>query len=140
MAARAPWPEASCACARPMHSELVMKMSTRMVQMAGPAAAGPSSATSSGTPMKPVFGKAATRAPNAASFRCTRRLQVTATVKNTSSSAHSSHTPNMPGCSSSSTGVFAPKRNSMQGSAKYRTKLFSPAMALSGSTFCRPAR
>ena len=73
-------------------------------------------------------------------MRCTRRLQVTATVKNTSSSAHSSHTPNMPGCSNSSTGVLAPKRNSMQGSAKYRTKLFSPAMALSGSTFCRPAR
>jgi hypothetical protein len=28
-------------------------------------------ATSSGTPMKPVFGKAATRAPKAASFNCT---------------------------------------------------------------------
>ena len=58
-----------------------------------------------------------------------------ATVKNTTSSPHSSQVPNMPGCSNSSTGVLAPNRNSMQGSAKYSTKLLSPAMALSGSTF-----
>jgi len=30
-------------------------------------------------------------------------------------------------------GVFAPKRNNMQGSAKYSTKLLSPGMAFSGN-------
>ena len=74
-AARAPRPAASCICASAMHSEVVMNRSARMVQIIGPAAAGPSSATSSGTPMKPVFGNAATSAPKAASFRCTRSLE-----------------------------------------------------------------
>jgi hypothetical protein len=60
-----------------MHSELVMTMSTTMVTMAGPARCAPSSATSSGTPMKPVLGKAATRAPKAASFQPMRALRVT---------------------------------------------------------------
>ena len=72
-----------------MHSELVMKRSASTVQITGPAAAGPISATSSGTPMKPVLGNAATSAPNAASFRCTASLSVTAMVKKTISSAHS---------------------------------------------------
>ena len=42
-----------------------------MAPITGPAAASPSSATSSGTPMKPAFGKAATSAPKAASRRST---------------------------------------------------------------------
>ena len=65
-AARVPSPAASCICASAMHSEVVMNRSARMVQIIGPAAAGPSSATSSGTPMKPVFGNDATSAPKAA--------------------------------------------------------------------------
>ena len=72
-----------------MHSELVTIRSASTVQIAGPAAAGPSSATSRGTPMKPVLGNDATRAPNAAFFRSTPSLKVTATVKNTISTAHS---------------------------------------------------
>ena len=60
-----------------------------MVAIAGPAAAAPSKATSSGTPMKPVFGKAATSAPNAASFQPMRRFMLTVTTKPTSTSAHS---------------------------------------------------
>ena len=51
-------------------------MSTSMVRMAGPAAAGPSSATSSGTPMKPELGNAATSAPSEASFQRMRRSMV----------------------------------------------------------------
>ena len=53
---------------------------------------------------------------------------------NTISSAHSRYTASSVGFSSSSTGVFMPKRNSMHGSAKYSTKAFSPGIALSGST------
>jgi len=60
-----------------------------MVRMAGPAAAAPSRATSSGTPMKPVLGNAATSAPNAASFQPMRWFMLTATTKPTSTSAHS---------------------------------------------------
>ena len=48
-------------------------MSASTAQITGPAAAGPSSATSSGTPMNPVFGNAATSAPKAASRGGTRR-------------------------------------------------------------------
>ena len=55
-------------------------MSTRMVTMAGPAALAPNSATSSGTPMKPVLGKAPTNAPKAASFQPMRPCSVTATT------------------------------------------------------------
>ncbi len=72
---RQPAPAASWACANAMHNELVMNRSTRMVLIIGPATCGPISATSSGTPMKPVFGKAATSAPKAASFRCTLPAQ-----------------------------------------------------------------
>ena len=71
-----------------MHSDVVNTMSTSMVRIAGPAAAGPSSATSSGTPMKPVLGKAATSAPKAASFQ-PRRRRVSATVAATSATAQS---------------------------------------------------
>ena len=86
-AARPPWPEASCACARPMHSELVTSRSISSVVITGAAAAGPSSAAISGTPMKPLFGNAATSAPNAASFKCTRGDSVARTVAATISSA-----------------------------------------------------
>jgi len=72
-----------------MHSELVMTMSTTMVTMAGPALCAPSSATKSGTPMKPVLGKAATSAPKAASFQPMCALRVSATVAPTITSAHS---------------------------------------------------
>ncbi len=58
-----------------------------MVRIAGPAAAAPSSATSSGTPMKPVLGKAATRAPKAASFQRMRAFRLNFTVPATISSA-----------------------------------------------------
>ena len=86
------------ACAKPcssapsrrdkaIHSEVVNTMSIMMVTMAGPAAVGPNRATSKGTPMKPVFGNAATRAPNAASFQPTRRFMLTATTKATMLSA-----------------------------------------------------
>ncbi len=71
------------------HSELVMSMSTAIVRIAGPATCAPSSATSSGTPMKPVFGKAATSAPKAASFQPMRGPRVASTVPATISSAHS---------------------------------------------------
>ena len=100
---------------------LVKNRSARMEQMTGPAAALPISATSSGTPMKPVLGKAATSAPKAASFMPTRSDKDMLTVKNTISSAEHRYTPNTTGFSSSSTGVVLPKRNSMQGSAKYST-------------------
>ena len=54
----------------------------------GPAACAPSSATSSGTPMKPVLGKAATSAPKEASFQAMRPLRVSITVKTTINNAH----------------------------------------------------
>ena len=92
-----------------------------MVQITGPAAAGPSRATSRGTPMKPVLGKAATRAPKAASFSPTRGLSDTRTVIATTSRAHTRYTSITVGFSKSSTGVFMPKRNSMQGRAKNST-------------------
>jgi hypothetical protein len=60
-----------------------MTMSTKIVTMAGPAACGPSSATKSGTPMKPVLGKAPTRAPKAASFQPMRPRSVTRTTSAT---------------------------------------------------------
>ena len=50
-----------------MQRDVVMTMSMTMVTMAGPAAAVPSKATNKGTPIKPVLGKAPTKAPNAAS-------------------------------------------------------------------------
>ena len=139
-AARPPWPLASCACASAMHSDEVSTMSVSMVLITGPAAAGPSSVASSGTPMKPELGKAATSAPKAASFRFTRAERVNQTVPNTTSSAASVYTPSTTGLSSSPSGVVRPKRNSMAGSAKYRTKALRPGIALSGSTFWRAAR
>ena len=72
-ATRAPCSAAPCACASAMHSELVTNRSASTLQITGPAAAGPSSATSSGTPMKPVFGNAATSAPKAASLAARAR-------------------------------------------------------------------
>ena len=77
-----------------MHSEVVITMSTSMPTMMGAAACAPSRATSSGTPMKPVLGKAATSAPKEASFQRMRWFSVTAMVKPTMTSAHSSQTVN----------------------------------------------
>ena len=68
--------------------------------------------------MKPRFGNAATKAPKAASFRCTRGDRVTAMVKATISSPVSAYTASTAGLSSSASGVLAPKRNSRHGSAK----------------------
>ena len=119
--------------ARPRQSELVTNRSTSRVQITGPAAACPSSATSSGTPMKPLFGKAATSAPKAASFSWTLAPCVTAMVKETITSAAARYTPSTPGFNSSSTGVFMPKRNNMQGRAKKSTKPFKPGIAASAS-------
>ena len=56
--------------------------------MAGPAACAPSSATSSGTPMKPVLGNAATSAPNDASFQPMREFRLDHDHEATISSAH----------------------------------------------------
>jgi hypothetical protein len=84
--------------------------------------------------MKPVLGKAATRAPKAAFCSRTVLLSVTAMVKKTINIAAARYRPSTTGLSSSTMGVLAPKRNSRQGSAKYRTKALSPGMALSGST------
>lgn len=84
-----PWVPAPSRRDNAMHSELVMTMSTTMVTMAGPALCAPSNATKSGTPMKPVLGKAATRAPKAASFQPMRALRVRATAAPTMTSAHS---------------------------------------------------
>jgi len=123
-----------------MHSEVVMTMSTTMVTMAGPALCAPSSATSSGTPMKPVLGKAATRAPKAASFQLVRGPRVASTVPATIASAHSRYTPATAGSSSCAMGVLAPKRYNMHGSAKYSTKALSPGMAGCGNTPLRAAR
>ena len=86
-AARAP-PAAPPACASAMHSELVTNMSIRMVAIIGPTTAGPNRAANSGTPMKPVFGNAATSAPNEASFRPTTSSSEKAIVTSTISSAH----------------------------------------------------
>ena len=60
---------AAPSCDSAMHSELVTTMSSASATMAGAAAAWPNSAISSGTPMKPLFGKAATSAPKAASLQ-----------------------------------------------------------------------
>ena len=84
--------------------------------------------------MKPVLGKAATRAPKEALFQSMRWLTVTATVKDTMISAHSRYTPITAGSSSCRIGVVEPKRYNMQGSAKYSTKVLSPGMAACGST------
>ena len=130
----------SAAWASAMHSELVMNRSTSSVTTSGPTAPGPSSATSSGTPMKPVLGKAATRAPKLASLRPTRSLRLQLITTNTMSSAAARYTASSTGLSISTMGVLAPKRNSMQGSAKYRTNALSPGMALSGNTWRCAAR
>ena len=84
-------------------------------------------------PMKPLFGKAATSAPKAASFSWTLAPCVTAMVKETITSAAARYTPSTPGFNSSSTGVFMPKRNNMQGRAKKSTKPFKPGIAASAS-------
>ena len=122
-----------------MHSELVMNMSTSRVVIIGPAAAGPSIATISGTPMKPEFGNAATSAPNAAFFRSTLGPSVTAMVKNTISSADAAYTASATGSSKVASGSPAPKRNSMHGSAKNSTYTLRPGIALSGSIWRRAA-
>ena len=114
-------------------------MSTSMVRMAGPAACAPSSATSSGTPINPVLGKAATSAPNAASFQPIR-ARVSATVPPTITSAHSTYTPATAGSSNCAIGVLEPKRNNIHGSAKNSTKAFSPGMAACGNVPLRAAR
>jgi len=88
-ATAAPCSSAASISDRARHSEVVITMSTVMVTMAGPAAAGPSKATNSGTPMKPVLGNAPTRAPSEASFQRIRSLRLTTTLKATMTKAHS---------------------------------------------------
>ena len=85
-------------------------MSNSMVRMVGPAAAGPSSATSSGTPMKPELGKAATSAPSEASFQRMRWFSVMAMQTPTITNPHSRYTPATEASSSSAIGVVEPKR------------------------------
>ena len=68
-ATSAPWTSAESSRDSAMHSDEVITRSMTMVTIAGPAARAPSSATSSGTPMKPVLGNAPTSAPKDASFQ-----------------------------------------------------------------------
>ena len=93
-------------------------MSIEMVIITGPATPAPSRAASSGTPMKPVLGKDATRAPKDASFQPMRPRRVTAIVAPTISSAPMPQTRATGPSSSCAIGVRAPKRNSMHGRAK----------------------
>ncbi len=99
----------------------MISRSISTVVITGPAAAGPSSAASIGTPMKPVLGNATVSAPNAASFGPTRAERVSAMVPNTITSAAASHTAITEASISWATGSDAPKRYSMHGSAKNRT-------------------
>jgi len=87
-ATAAPCSPAASSRDKAMHKDVVNTMSTAMVTMAGPAAAGPSKATSSGTPMNPVLGKAATKAPSDASFQRMRGFRLTETVNATIRLAH----------------------------------------------------
>jgi hypothetical protein len=75
-------------------------MSIASATMGGPAAAAPSRATSSGTPMKPEFGNAATSAPNDASFDPVAPRCVVAIVIATITSAQSRWVIDTPGPSS----------------------------------------
>ena len=56
-----------------MHKDDVNTMSTLMATRVGPAAPGPSRLTNNGMPIKPEFGKAATKAPKDALFQSTSR-------------------------------------------------------------------
>ena len=95
-------------------------------------------------PMKPVFGKAATSAPKAASRRFTARPAPPARA---SAAVSRHHCEGGGGVDAEERrvqqprrGFWAPKRNSMQGSAKNSTKTFRPGIAASGSARSRPAR
>jgi len=68
-----------------MHSEEVSTISITMVRMAGPTDAAPKNATSKGTPMKPVLGKAPTSAPIAPSFQPMRPPRCALRVSSTNS-------------------------------------------------------
>jgi hypothetical protein len=105
-----PWPSPSSSRESAMHSELVTTMSISMVRITMPTTSGPISAASSGTPMKPVLGKAATSAPSEASFQRMRAFMVMAMVKATITSAHTRYTPITEGSSSVVMGVVEPKR------------------------------
>ena len=89
--------------------------------------------------MKPLFGNAATSAPNAAFLTPTRRF-VAATVSPTTSSAQNAYTAIDAGSISRANGMLEPKRNNMHGSAKYSTYALSPGTAASGSNLERAAR
>ena len=115
-----------------MHKDEVKIMSTLIDTIAGPAALAPSSATSRGTPIKPVFGKAATSAPKEASFQFFRgrsHSRVTATASATINTAQSMYTPMRLALSNWLIGVLDPNRYNMQGNAKYSTKVLSPGIA-----------
>ena len=123
----------------PMHSDEVTTMSNAIAMIIGPAACAPRIATSSGTPMKPVFGNAATNAPKAPSFQPTRALRVNITTPATTTSAPRPQTSATLPSSNCPMGVPAPKRSSMQGSAKYSTKALRPGIASSGRIRARAA-
>ena len=65
-----------------------------------------------------MFGNAATSAPNDALLTLIRKPSVDTTVNATSTSAQKTYTPTEPAVTYCMTGVVAPKRNSMHGSAK----------------------
>jgi len=116
-----------------MHSELVTTMSTMIITITGPTLLGPISAASSGTPMNPVLGNAATKAPMEASFQRMRSFSDMATANATITSAHSKYTPNTEASSNCAIGVVEPNRYNMHGSAKNNTKPFRPGMAANGN-------
>ena len=80
-------PPACPSCDMAMHSEVVTTMSRASATMAGAAAAGPSSATSSGTPMNPLLGNALTSAAKAASPQRSARRRAQSTVSATITAA-----------------------------------------------------
>ena len=127
-------------CDRPMQTEVVTTKSTSSVAMTGPAPASPNSARMSGTPMKPELGNAATKAPMAASGQPAPRARACQAAAAMTTAPHNSHSAATAGSNRRWGGVLLPNRNSMHGSAKYSTKMFSPGTASSGSRRARAAK
>ena len=93
-----------------MHSDDVTTTSKVIVSITGPATPAPNNAASSGTPMKPVFEKVATKAPKAPLFQPMRPRRVTAITPPTIVTAPNPQTISTGTSNNSDTGVRAPKR------------------------------
>ena len=123
-----------------MQIEVVITRSTSNVAITGPAPAAPSKAKIRGTPMKPELGKLATSAPMATSGQPAPRARASQKASAITTAPQISHSAATAGLNRAVAGVVLPKRNSMHGSAKYRTKVLSPGTASSGSTRSRAAK